>query len=317
LTQLSRRALDVFFVLLGVGGLVLKGRYSGPAQVLVHSYGGNVAASFAVYFLAKHATARRDVSRASAAALAFIVVQLFELLDGFGVLSNVFDRFDLAANTVGIAIAIALDVVVTRRSRGRSARPGMHHALSLTLLATLAVSCAHSPATGRVDSTPPPATGTSQWASVQTLRPRASIGVALFTGEQLRGSFISADDQRVRISSAGAPLEIERARVQRVTMFTGLTRRTRAGRGFLVGAVGGALLAALTVETNKGPWALMLAGGWGVVGALLGSLDGSTREATIIYEVQERRAAHKGPPCTSTSHVTRVSGGCPARRRRS
>jgi hypothetical protein len=107
--------------LLGVGGLLLKSWYSGPAEDLVHSYGGNVAASFAVYFLTKRVTARSNLPRASAAALAFLAVQLFEVLDGFGVMTNVYDRLDLAANTAGIVLAITLDVVVTRMSGGSSA----------------------------------------------------------------------------------------------------------------------------------------------------------------------------------------------------
>src|SRR5512139_1285105 len=119
---MSRRAQDVLFVLLGVGGLVLKGQYSGPAAELVQSYGGNIAASFAVYFLAKRVTARSNLPHASAAALAFVVVQLFEVLDGFGLMTNVYDRIDLAANTAGIALAITLDVIVKRMSGGRSAR---------------------------------------------------------------------------------------------------------------------------------------------------------------------------------------------------
>jgi hypothetical protein len=119
---MSRRAQDVLFILLGVAGLVVKGQYSGPADDLVHSYGGNVAASFAVYFLAKRVTTRSNVPRASAAGLAFIVVQLFEVLDGFGVMKNVYDRLDIAANTAGIVFAVTLDVVVTRMSGGMSAR---------------------------------------------------------------------------------------------------------------------------------------------------------------------------------------------------
>jgi hypothetical protein len=117
-----RRALDVLFVLLGVGGLVLKGQYSGPAHDLVHSYGGNVAASFAVYFLAKRVTARLNLSRTSAVALAFTAVQLFELLDGFGFMTNVYDRLDLAANTAGIALAVTVDLVVKRISGDGPAR---------------------------------------------------------------------------------------------------------------------------------------------------------------------------------------------------
>lgn len=119
---MSRRPQDVLFVLLGVGGLVLKGQYSGPGDELVQSYGGNGAASFAVYFLAKRVTAGWNHPRAFAALLAFMAVQLFELLDGFGVMTNVYDRLDLAANTAGIALAVTLDVMVTRISASRSAR---------------------------------------------------------------------------------------------------------------------------------------------------------------------------------------------------
>jgi hypothetical protein len=100
----------------------LKGQYSGPADALVHSYGGNIAASFAVYFLAKRVTARSNFPRASAAALAFMVVQLFEVFDGFGLMTNVYDRLDLAANAVGIVVAITLDAVVKRMSGVRSTR---------------------------------------------------------------------------------------------------------------------------------------------------------------------------------------------------
>ncbi len=117
---MSSRARDVLFVLLGVGVLVLKGQYAGPADVLVHSYGGNVAASFAVYFLAKRVTVRLPFPLAAAVALTLVAVQLFEVWDGFGLMTNVYDPLDLAANTAGIALAVALDVIVTRVSGGRS-----------------------------------------------------------------------------------------------------------------------------------------------------------------------------------------------------
>lgn len=132
-------ARNVLFVLVGVGGLVLKGRYSGPACDLVHSYGGNVAASFAVYFWAMLATgpvaawslaqrARRgqrlgsNLPRVLAAGVAMVVVQLFELFDGFGVMTNVHDHFDLVANTAGIAIAFAIDASCAAGPAGD--RPG-------------------------------------------------------------------------------------------------------------------------------------------------------------------------------------------------
>jgi hypothetical protein len=46
-----------------------------------------------------------------------LAVEAFELTDGFGVMTNVFDPADLLANLVGIAAAVAVDLAVTRRTR--------------------------------------------------------------------------------------------------------------------------------------------------------------------------------------------------------
>lgn len=109
----------MLFVLLGAAGLVLKVQYSGPYRDVVHSYGGNVAASFAVYFLA---TLHSGFPKALAAGLALAVVELFEVLNGFGVMHNVYDRVDLAANAAGIALAVAFDALANRVNGGRSKR---------------------------------------------------------------------------------------------------------------------------------------------------------------------------------------------------
>ena len=103
------RARNVFFVLLGVGGLVLKGRYAGPYQNVVRSYGGNVAASFAVYFVVTHLFIRSRLRRLWTVCLGLAVVELFELLNGFGVMANTYDRIDLVANAAGVAVALAVD----------------------------------------------------------------------------------------------------------------------------------------------------------------------------------------------------------------
>ena len=75
---MSSRARDVLFVLLGVGVLVLKSQYAGPADGLVHNYGGNVAASFAVYFVVTHLPFPPRFRKLATAALALAVVELFE-----------------------------------------------------------------------------------------------------------------------------------------------------------------------------------------------------------------------------------------------
>jgi glycopeptide antibiotics resistance protein len=105
----TRRARAVFLTLLGVAGLLAVRWYSGPGAVFVHGYGGNVAASFSVYFLATMVSARIGRSRVLAGAAALLVVEAFELLDGFGVLTNTYDLRDLLANALGVGVAAGVD----------------------------------------------------------------------------------------------------------------------------------------------------------------------------------------------------------------
>ena len=157
----------------------------------------------------------------------------------------------------------------------------MRRFVVIAVLATFTINCAHVPGP-YPDSTIPSRSTTLDWASVKALRPQSTVALTLVTGERLRGKLVTVDDQRLVISSDQS-VEVMRSSIQRVTLFTGLARSARAKRGFLVGAAAGALVAALTVESNRGPWMLMLSSGWGALGALFSALDGSTREA-IIYE---------------------------------
>lgn len=112
---------NVLFALIGAAALVLKGRYLGPFQELVHSYAGNVSASFAVYFVVGCLPFAPRYRQLLTAGIALAVVQVFEALDGFGVMSNVYDPFDFAANAVGIGLAFATDAVAGRISARRQA----------------------------------------------------------------------------------------------------------------------------------------------------------------------------------------------------
>ena len=103
-------ARNVVFVLMGVGVLVLKHSYRGPLSTIYASYAGNVAVSFAVYFLVLIAASRWTYGRILAAVLALVAVELFEITNGFGIMSNVYDQFDLLANALGVGLAIAVDL---------------------------------------------------------------------------------------------------------------------------------------------------------------------------------------------------------------
>jgi hypothetical protein len=104
----------ISFDLLGVLGLVLKRNYQGPYYELVHSYAGNVTASFAVYFVVSIGSMQFKLKRLFIALIALLVVELFEATNGFGVMSNTYDPFDFLANAMGVALAIGVDILSAR-----------------------------------------------------------------------------------------------------------------------------------------------------------------------------------------------------------
>ena len=79
----ARKERNIFFALLGAAALVLKGRYAGPYREAVHSYGGNIVASFAVYFVVALLPFPPRFGRLFAAGLALAVVELFEASFGY------------------------------------------------------------------------------------------------------------------------------------------------------------------------------------------------------------------------------------------
>ncbi|MBN1356177.1 hypothetical protein JXA40_07910 [bacterium] len=112
---MTSKARNVLFILTGIAALVLKRHYSGPFAATVHSFGGNVSASFAVYFVIRIVTSGWRCGRSATTGIAFLVVELFEATDGFGVMTNVYDPADFAANAVGVGLALTLDTLTRSR----------------------------------------------------------------------------------------------------------------------------------------------------------------------------------------------------------
>jgi glycopeptide antibiotics resistance protein len=104
----------VVMVLLGVVGLVTKRHWTSEYGDLFWAYWGNVTASFSVFFIVTLMPQVRKRGRFATAAVALLVVELFELTDGFGIMSNVYDSLDLVANFVGVGLATVVDSVLTR-----------------------------------------------------------------------------------------------------------------------------------------------------------------------------------------------------------
>lgn len=115
MAKTTPKVRNVFFVLLGAAALVLKRHYSGPFVEIIHSYGGNVSASFAVYFVVRILTSGWRYERLVTAGIALLIVELFEAANGFGVMTNVYDPVDFVANAVGVVLALVLDTLVGLR----------------------------------------------------------------------------------------------------------------------------------------------------------------------------------------------------------
>ena len=122
MAKTTSMARNVSFVLLGVAALVLKRHYSGPYVEIIHSYSGNVSASFAVYFVVRLLTSGWRYERLVTAGIALLVVELFEAPNGFGVMTNVYDPVDFVANAVGVGLALVLDTLVWLRWRNELGR---------------------------------------------------------------------------------------------------------------------------------------------------------------------------------------------------
>ena len=108
-------------VLIGVTALLSKSWFRDSIGSLAYAYLGNLAASFAVYFVVAIA-APPKLHRIWTAVVALVLVEVFELTNGFGVMTNVYDPFDYLANGLGIVLAFCVDLVSTRIMQSSSPR---------------------------------------------------------------------------------------------------------------------------------------------------------------------------------------------------
>lgn len=106
---------NLLFALAAVVLFLLKKQYAGPFEELIHSYAGNVTVSFALYFVfLRLCMMSPRFGGLISAAVVLVCVESFELFDGFGVMSNTYDSFDVLANAIGVGIALSLDTTLSR-----------------------------------------------------------------------------------------------------------------------------------------------------------------------------------------------------------
>lgn len=113
----TTKARDVSFIVIAVLMLVLKRYYSGPLEEVVYSYAGNFVVSFAVYFIMKQLPLFSKPKSILTACLALVPVEMFEVFDGFGIMTNVYDPIDLLANALGIVFALVIDTSLRTRQQ--------------------------------------------------------------------------------------------------------------------------------------------------------------------------------------------------------
>lgn len=121
---------NVTYAVLGAAALVFKHAYAGAGELYVHAYGGNFVVSFALHFAFLGSMLRFRYPRVLAAVAVFTVVTAFEVTDGFGVMANVYDPVDIAANAAGIGFAVLVDMVSCRVLTGSSRLPTSGHPAS-------------------------------------------------------------------------------------------------------------------------------------------------------------------------------------------
>jgi len=133
----------------------------------------------------------------------------------------------------------------------------------------------------------------TEWSSVTRLGPGALVRIEDAAHNVVAGRFVRADHCGVTLANEVSSQTVLQSDVERVTLISRLTA-SKAKRGGIAGTVAGGLAGTLTVKSNRVPWGLLLAAGWGAVGALIGASDGfADRKETVVY--QAARAAPVPP----------------------
>ena len=127
------------------------------------------------------------------------------------------------------------------------------------------------------------ASAPDDWSAVTRLAPGTALRVEVSAGSSTTGRLVSAETNQVTMSVRNEQRTFLRPEVRRVVL---VQRRTgqKAKRGFIIGAIAGGLVGAPTTESNQVPWAVLLAAGWGAIGAVIGVSDGFfDRAETLVY----------------------------------
>lgn len=138
-----------------------------------------------------------------------------------------------------------------------------------------------------VSSLTPAESLVAQWKDVMNLTAGSRLRVREIDGRSREGGLQSVGDDRLTILLMMQPVEVPRSSIRSIDRVAGRQTRRRAFRGLLIGVAAGALQGTLLVEGNRQFWIPVFATGWGVIGTLVGSLNGwHTPGYVPVYEMR-------------------------------
>ncbi|MDP2038925.1 MAG: hypothetical protein Q8L04_16205 [Ignavibacteria bacterium] len=87
---------------------------SGLRADVENSCAGNFAVSFAVYFMLCFFTDKLKWNKIFTVFVTLFVVELFEITNGFSIIINTFDTYDIIVNILGVSEALGLDLLTKK-----------------------------------------------------------------------------------------------------------------------------------------------------------------------------------------------------------
>jgi hypothetical protein len=136
---------------------------------------------------------------------------------------------------------------------------------------------------GRSTAIAAPKPDVDDWRRLTTVE-RGTLMKVLTASGDVAGHFVSAEGGQITVMAGSREVSIAKSDVQQVSVRRGTTRQ-KIKRGFAIGALAGGLLGAFTTESNRVPFTLFLAAGWGGIGALIGVFDGIGSSSEVVIYV--------------------------------
>jgi len=121
---MNHKYWNVLFILTGALLHLLSRSYAGPLAEWVHSYGSNLAVSFALFFLLQFLRLPKIENPIACAGYALVILFGEELAQRSRAWSGVFDPWDFFYDALGVLAAVGLRTILASRPKTEIAGAG-------------------------------------------------------------------------------------------------------------------------------------------------------------------------------------------------